>query len=87
MQKEKENVKKSDKILYFVLITLIVVVFVLFVVHIHATWAAAVNSDDASELILAKKLSDEGGVLSKTWYYSTELRVINDDFREGGRAL
>ena len=77
MQKEKENVKKSDKILYFVLITLIVVVFVLFVVHIHATWAAAVNSDDASELILAKKLSDEGGVLSKTWYYSTELRVIN----------
>lgn len=77
MQREKEKMNKRDTILYFVLITLIVVVFVLFVVHIHATWAATVNSDDASELILAKKLSDEGGVLSKTWYYSTELRVIN----------
>lgn len=35
------------------------------------------NSDDASELILGKLLADEGGILSKNWYYSTELRVLN----------
>lgn len=35
------------------------------------------NSDSAAELILAKKLSLEGGLLSRTWYYSTELRVLN----------
>ncbi|WP_026503662.1 hypothetical protein [Butyrivibrio sp. NC3005] len=35
-----------------------------------------VDSDMASEMMLAKKLNDEGGILSKTWYYSTELRVF-----------
>lgn len=36
-----------------------------------------INSDDASELILGKILSEDGGILSKAWYYSTELRVLN----------
>ena len=35
------------------------------------------NSDDSSELVLSKLLSDEGGIISKNWYYSTELRVLN----------
>lgn len=36
------------------------------------------DSDDASEMILSKILSEEGGILSKAWYYSTELRVLNN---------
>lgn len=35
------------------------------------------NADEASEMVLAKILADEGSILSKNWYYSTELRVLN----------
>lgn len=34
------------------------------------------DSDMASEMILANLLNQEGGVLSKNWFYSTELRVF-----------
>ena len=36
-----------------------------------------VDSDDASELILARQLVSEGNIISQNWYYSTELRVLN----------
>ena len=35
------------------------------------------NSDVSSEFILANLLNKEGGILSRNWYYSTELRVIH----------
>lgn len=35
------------------------------------------DSDMSSELILAKLLSKGNGILSREWYYSTELRVLN----------
>lgn len=35
------------------------------------------DADMSSELVLAKLLSDEGSIISKNWYYSTELRVLN----------
>lgn len=35
-----------------------------------------VDSDMASEMVLADLLNREGGVLSPNWYYSTELRVF-----------
>jgi len=35
------------------------------------------DSDSSSELILSKMLAEEGGILSKNWYYSSELRVLN----------
>ena len=35
------------------------------------------DSDTSSELILGEKLSREGGIMSPTWYYSTELQVID----------
>ncbi len=35
------------------------------------------DSDMSGELILAKMLSREGGILSPNWNYSTELRVLN----------
>ena len=34
------------------------------------------DSDMASELVLADLLNREGGILSDGWYYSTELRVV-----------
>lgn len=36
-----------------------------------------IDADMSSELVLAKLLSEEGGILSKSWYYSTELRILN----------
>lgn len=34
------------------------------------------HSDMAAEVILSKLLSEEGGLLSKNWYYSTEIRIV-----------
>lgn len=36
-----------------------------------------IDSDSSSELILGKLLAKEGTLLSKNWFYSTELRVFN----------
>ena len=36
-----------------------------------------VDSDLASEMMLAKILNQEGSILSHSWYYSTELRDVN----------
>ena len=37
------------------------------------------DSDASSELVLAKHLADAGGgILSKNWYYSTEVEFLND---------
>ena len=35
------------------------------------------DSDETSELKLGKLLAEKGGVLSRDWYYSNELRVLN----------
>lgn len=36
------------------------------------------DSDASSELVLAKHLADSGGgIMSKNWYYSTDIRVLN----------
>ncbi|MBQ7529585.1 hypothetical protein IJT10_06745, partial [bacterium] len=36
-----------------------------------------IDADTSNEMILGKLLAEEGGILSKDWFYSTELRVIN----------
>lgn len=43
----------------------------------YRTSAYIFDSDASSELILSKLLSEEGGILSRNWYYSTELRILN----------
>lgn len=41
-------------------------------------WAPnRLDADMASEQLLANLLAQEGGVMSTSWYYSTELRVLN----------
>lgn len=36
-----------------------------------------IDSDMSSELVLAKLLSEQGGILAKNWFYSTEIKVLN----------
>ena len=51
--------------------------FVITMYYVRENIWLSLNSDDASELVLGRLLADEGGILSKNWYYSTELRVLN----------
>lgn len=36
-----------------------------------------IDADNSSEMVLSKLLAEEKGFLSKNWFYSTELRVLN----------
>ena len=36
-----------------------------------------IDSDMSSELVLAKLLSEQGGILAENWFYSTEIKVLN----------
>ena len=56
---------------------LIVAAYVLSVGFYALYGAHNINADDASEMILAAQLNDEGVFLSENWLYSTELRVIS----------
>ena len=67
----KITVKQAIFIFWLVLAIFIA----LFVIGMNSV--NLINSDDASELILAKMLSKENRFLSRDWIYSSELRVIN----------
>lgn len=41
--------------------------------HIHTN----LDSDEASELVLANLLASEGKLLTKNWYYSSEICILN----------
>ena len=46
----------------------------------YATWRWGelhLDSDDSAEMILSELLSRSGEIVSKNWYYSTEIRVLN----------
>ena len=51
--------------------------FVNLAVFLSDSASKMLDSDMSSELVLGKLLSEEGGLLSTNWYYSTELRVLN----------
>lgn len=56
---------------------LLIAAFLVLCVFQNRYMDAMLSSDDASELILSKLLSENGGILSSKWYYSTEIRVLN----------
>ncbi|SEQ36514.1 hypothetical protein [Butyrivibrio sp. TB] len=49
---------------------------ILYDIYLNIEYKWFLDSDMAAEMMLAKKLNMEGGILSKSWYYSTELRVF-----------
>ena len=51
--------------------------FVIYVVYLNAHATQHLDADMSSEMVLSHLLSEEGGILSENWYYSTELRVVN----------
>ena len=59
------------------------VIFVLLFVYIHVEiWInleASIESDMSSELILGKMLAEQKRIITTGWFYSTELRVIQNN--------
>lgn len=56
------------------------VLVITFLLSAFVTWHMTgrfLDSDASSELVLAKHLSQTGQILSRDWFYSTELRVLN----------
>lgn len=72
---EKLSSKITIKQTIFILWLAFAIFIGLFIIGMNS--ANLINSDDASELILAKMLSKENRFLSRNWIYSSELRVIN----------
>jgi hypothetical protein len=66
--------KRHQKVLFGILLMAEIVLMVYMTWQYGAQW---LDSDDSAEMILAELLSREGGIMSKNWYYSTELRVLN----------
>ncbi len=58
----------------------VLLLLVSLVMTFRTAWTVSttlIDSDTSSELILGEKLSREGGIISDTWVYSTELQVID----------
>ncbi len=50
------------------------------VMTVRTAWVVSttlMDSDTSSELVLSEKLAREGGIMSDSWVYSTELQVID----------
>ncbi len=71
MKKERINIYKIVSIL------ILLGVMIASIIYIKNHMYLRLNSDDSSELMLAKLLASENSLLTKSWYYSTELKVLN----------
>lgn len=74
LQPVKEDKNTVFRILSFVLLLLCIGSTIYFFRdHIHTN----LDADEASELVLARLLASEGKLLTKNWYYSSELSFLN----------
>lgn len=71
-QNKKQSTSTEEKIFWLCLCG----AFCLSICFIALKGRKYLDSDMSSEMILANLLNQEGGILSKNWYYSTELRVF-----------
>jgi len=55
----------------------LIAVYVLMLIFLNIRLPYILDSDMASEMILGSILKAENGIMTESWYYSTELRVIN----------
>lgn len=68
------NLPNRFKYFPAVLFLLAVILSILTTYHVTGNY---IDSDASSELVLAKQLSETGNIISRDWFYSTELRVLN----------
>lgn len=73
----KNAEKRKNQKIYRITLCLFIVLEIFLLCFLWRNINLMLNSDDASELILAKILSIEKKILTKSWYYSTEIRFLN----------
>jgi len=71
------NTERFERIALVLACIFLALCFASSVYMAYRTSAYIFDSDSSSELILSEMLAEEGGILSKNWYYSSELRVLN----------
>lgn len=76
------RIKMSKNQVWPVVKRVLCVLLLLFslVLTIRTAWIVSttlIDSDTSSELVLSEKLAREGGIMSTSWVYSTELQVID----------
>lgn len=72
MKKCSDFIKKQYPILLFILVWVIMTMFD------YKFGKQYLDSDMASEMVLANQLNKEGVLLSKNWFYSTEIRILGN---------
>ena len=72
MKKYKELVINKWPYILFLFVWLIIVLFD------YKYGKSHLDSDMASEMVLANQLNKEGTLLSKNWYYSSEIRIFGN---------
>lgn len=75
---EKKNKKKINRFslqegLFFALFVAVLGALALFCIFCPDN---LMHSDTTAEVVLSKLLAEEGGLLSKNWFYSTEIRIV-----------
>ncbi len=75
---EKKNKKKINRFslqegLFFALFAAVLGALALFCIFCPDN---LMHSDTTAEVVLSKLLAEEGGLLSKNWFYSTEIRIV-----------
>ncbi|MCR5748498.1 MAG: hypothetical protein K6G03_12390 [Lachnospiraceae bacterium] len=74
MNSLRDRIKDPYKIFGLAAIAAVVIIYVVLIMHNGYRF---LNSDDSSELALARILADQHSILTKDWFYSSELRVLN----------
>ena len=72
--------KKSTMVPAIKRILCVLLLLISLVMTFRTAWTVSttlIDSDTSSELILGEKLSREGGIMSDSWVYSTELQVVD----------
>lgn len=69
--------KKFGKFYLAASLCILVLFFALTIKLLDKNLIKLLDSDMSSELVLSQILNSEGNILTKNWYYSTELRVVN----------
>ena len=72
-----ETNRKNYWILQILSVIFLIICLAGTVYFVRARFYNTFSSDEASEMVLGNLLASEGKLISKNWYYSTELRVLN----------
>ncbi len=81
-QATTEETKKKETLsvlfrIFSVLVLLVCIFGALYFIRMRNDHT--LDSDEASNMVLGKLLADEGSILSKNWYYATELKLLNNN--------